>query len=79
MAGYLSPGLPHCFDNFDRFDAHRRYLREQVDHFLLVVGEAIGVEFFADGGVLGLRFLQILIDEELAHSVITQRMEVGFS
>ena len=40
-------------DNVHGFDADSADAQQQVDDVFFVVGEAVGVEFFADGGVAG--------------------------
>ncbi len=49
----LSLGSFHRFDDFLGFDTDAGDAQEKVDHVLLVIGEAVGVEFFANGGVFG--------------------------
>jgi hypothetical protein len=56
----LSSSIPHQIHNRNRFHAHRRHTRQQVDHLFLVVDEAVGVELFADGRVFGFLFFVLV-------------------
>ena len=48
------------FDYFERFDTHPADLAEQDNHRFLVFGEAVEVEFLAEGRVFG-REIAVLI------------------
>jgi hypothetical protein len=50
----------HFGRNCDGLDAHRRHTHQEIDHFLLVVREAIGVELLADGWVFGFLFFVLV-------------------
>ena len=58
----LPLGRFHRLGNRHRFNAHPLYAHQQVDDFLFVIGEAISVEFFADGRVFRLLFLILVRD-----------------
>jgi hypothetical protein len=56
-AGYLlgaPEALPlpvfHRIGNGNCLHAHRRHAHRQVDNFLFIIGEAVGVELLVDGG-----------------------------
>src|SRR5664279_6108418 len=59
-----------------RLDAHRRDAREQVDHALLVVSEAVGVELRADRRVLGFLFL-VLVEHPFDGVAIAEQVAPG--
>src|SRR5262249_27626385 len=50
----------HCLDDFHGLDADARHALHEIDHFLLVIREAVGVELFADGRVLRRPFLVLV-------------------
>jgi len=50
----------HLADDALRFHRHPRHARNEVDHLFFVIGEAIGVEFLADGRVFRRLFLVLI-------------------
>ena len=53
-------GVGHLVDDVHGFDADGADALEQVDDVVFVVGEAVGVEQFADGGVFGFLFFVLV-------------------
>ena len=53
IVSLLHPDSPRCLlhrlQNPLSFHAYSGYATKQIDHFLLVIGEAVGVEFLAYG------------------------------
>jgi hypothetical protein len=55
-----STNVFHDANNSHRLDAHGRHAHQQIDHLLLIVREAVGVELFADGWVFGFLFFVLV-------------------
>ena len=55
-------GSGHRLDDGDGLDADGDDAAQEVDDVLFVVGEAIGVEFLADGGVAGFALFVVVED-----------------
>ena len=64
MGAVLPVSGSHRFDNFHCLDADAGDAHQEIDHLFLVIGEAIGVEFLADGGVFRSLFL-VLVEDPL--------------
>ena len=52
----------HQFGNCNFPNTDRRHAHSQVNHFLFVVAEAVGVELFANGWVFGFLFFVLVED-----------------
>ena len=61
----------HGFDDLHRLDAHARDALEKIDHLLLVIREAIGVELLADGRVLRRLFL-VLVENPFKRRAVAE-------
>ena len=68
--------LAHRLDDRLRLDRYARYAHEQIDHFFLVVGEAVGVELLADGRVFGLLFL-VLVENPFQRRAVAELVVLG--
>lgn len=67
----------HRISDRHRVDADTHDLRQQRDHRILVIGEAVAVEFGADGGVLDRLFL-VLIEYPVDRRTIAEAIGPGF-
>ena len=63
--------LSHCLDDLHRLNAHAGHTFEEVDDLLLAIGETIGVELFADGGVRRSFFL-VLVENPFERRAVPQ-------
>jgi hypothetical protein len=61
----------HLPNNLHGFYAHARDAREKVDHLLLVIREAMGVELLADGWVLR-RLLLVLVENPFERRAVAE-------
>ena len=67
----LSLRFAHGTDHGHGFDTDGGDAHQQVDDLFFVVGEAVGVEFFADGGVFGF-FLFVLVQHPLDGAAVAE-------
>ena len=61
----------HFFSNRHRLNANGSDSHQQIDHFFLVVGEAVGVEFRTNRGVFGL-LLFVLIENPFERAAVAE-------
>jgi hypothetical protein len=73
----LSAGLRHRVGNPHGLHADCRYAKQQVNHFFLVVGKAVGVELLTNGGVLGFLFF-VLVQHPFQRAAVAQFAGPGF-
>ena len=74
------PGLlpfRHLTNDLHRFHADGADAHQQVNHLLLVICKAIGVELLPDGGILG-RFLLVAFQNPFQGGVGAQAVLPGF-
>jgi hypothetical protein len=61
----------HLGDNGLGFYTHSAYLAQQLNYMLLVVGKAVGVEFFPNSGVFR-GFLFVLVEDPLEGASVAE-------
>jgi hypothetical protein len=65
----------HGLNDLHRLDAYARDAFKEIDHFLLMICETIGVEFLADGWVPRRLFL-VLIENPFQRRAVTEVVPV---
>ena len=73
----LAGGGSHRLRDAHGFHAYGGDAQQQVDDLFLVVGEAIGVEFFADGGVFGF-LLFVLVEYPIERATVAELVSPCF-
>ncbi len=73
----LSRRFLHCIDDGDRPHTHRRHAHQQVNYFLFVIGEAVGVELLADGWVFGFLFF-VLVENPFERGAVAESVIPSF-
>jgi hypothetical protein len=67
----------HRVDDLHRFDAHAGHAAQEINHLLLMIGEAVGVEFLANGWVLW-RLLLVLVENPFERGAVPKPVSPRF-